>query len=240
MDGDLMSAAATLTNLQLDTLAGTACAGIALVAVAGWVRARASLRHPGGLQVLWEATLESADRGVGPQPRWVRDRIVALAVTLFWFIVMANWLHLVPGVRLPAPTADLNLTLALALIVITAVHVTAIQTRGVTGYLRHYLHPWWLAPARLLEELLKPVTLGLRLFGMAFASGLMLVLIVELIPPHFAVVPHALWTLFDLFIGVIQAYVFALLTVLYFHAALPADPPSARSMARRTDLRLGG
>jgi F-type H+-transporting ATPase subunit a len=59
-----------------------------------------------------------------------------------------------------------------------------------------------------------------------FASALMLLLIGELLPPPVAVVPHALWTLFDLFIGVIQAYVFAVLTVLYSHIALPpaADP----------------
>jgi F-type H+-transporting ATPase subunit a len=81
---------------------------------------------------------------------------------------------------------------------------------------------------KVLEELVKPLTLGLRLLGMAFASALMLLLIGELLPPHFAVLPPAMWTLFDLFIGVIQAYVFALLTVLYFHAALPAEATHVR------------
>lgn len=215
--------APTLPALQWDTIFATACTGMILVAVAVWVATRESVRHPGTLQVIWEGSLAAVDRSVDCAPGWVRDRIAALALTLFWFIVVANWLHLIPGIGLRAPTADLNLTLALALIVIGTVHLTALQTRGIRGYLSHYLRPWWLAPVKMLEELLKPLTLGLRLFGMAFASTLMLLLIGELLPPHLAVLPHAMWTLFDLFIGFVQAYVFALLTVLYFHAALPAE-----------------
>jgi F-type H+-transporting ATPase subunit a len=213
----------TAAAVQWDTVFGTACVGLILVTVAVWVATRASVRRPGSVQVIWEGTLAAADRSVDRKPGWIRDRIAALALTLFWFIVVANWLHLLPGIGFRAPTADLNLTLALALIVIGAVHLTAVQVRGMRGYLTHYLRPWWLAPVKVVEELLKPVTLGLRLFGMAFASALMMLLIGELLPPHFAVLPHAMWTLFDLFIGVVQAYVFALLTVLYFHAALPAD-----------------
>jgi H+/Cl- antiporter ClcA len=68
------------------------------------------------------------------------------------------------------------------------------------------------------------MTLALRLFGMVFASALMLLLIGELLPPPMAVVPHTLWTLFDVFIGAIEAFIFALLTILYFTAVLPADP----------------
>lgn len=220
--------ALTLPALQWDTIFATVCAGVILAVVAVWVASRESVRHPGTLQVIWEGSLSTVDRSVNRAPGWIRDRIAALALTLFWFIVVANWLHLIPGIGVRAPTADLNLTLALALIVIGTVHLTALQARGIRGYLSHYLRPWWLAPAKVLEELLKPVTLGLRLFGMAFASTLMLVLIGELLPPHIAVLPHAMWTLFDLFIGVVQAYVFALLTVLYFHAALPAEAIQTR------------
>jgi F-type H+-transporting ATPase subunit a len=235
---DLMAGqAAKVPTVQWDTVFGTACVAIVLVAVAVRVATRASVRHPGSVQVIWEGTLAAVDRSVDRKAGWIRDRISALALTLFWFIVAANWLHLIPGIGFRAPTADLNLTLALALIVIAAVHLTALQVRGMRGYLSYYLRPWWLAPAKLLEELLKPVTLGLRLFGMAFASALMLLLIGELLPPHFAVLPHAMWTVFDLFIGGIQAYVFALLTVLYFHAALPPDANQIR--VRPAHLRGG-
>jgi F-type H+-transporting ATPase subunit a len=155
----------------------------------------------------------------------MRPRIVAISVTIFWFVTAANWLHLVPGLSLPAPTSDINLTLALALVTMAVVHATVVQVRGWRGYLRHYLSPWWLFPVKLLDELIKPMTLALRLFGMVFASALMLLLIGELLPPPIAVVPHTLWTLFDVFIGAIQAFIFALLTILYFTAVLPAEKP---------------
>ncbi len=238
IEGDLIAGpAATLLPVQWHTVLGTACVGMILVTVAVWVATHASVRHPGSMQVIWEGTLSAVDRSVDRTPGWIRDRIATLALTLFWFIVAANWLHLIPGTGLRAPTADLNLTLALALIVIAAVHLTAVQVRGIRGYLSHYLRPWWLSPVKVIEELLKPVTLGLRLFGMAFASTLMVLLIGELLPPHFAVLPHAMWTLFDLFIGLIQAYVFALLTVLYFDAALPAEVNQTR--IRPAHLRGG-
>lgn len=212
----------SITAVQWETVLTTVGVGAVLITVAAWITTHASVGRPRALQVVWEGALGTIEDRAVRAPGWVRDRMTALAFTLFWFIVVANSLHLVPGVGLRPPTADLNLTLALALVVVVAVHVTAVQVRGVRGYLEHYLRPWWLVPVKVIEELLKPVTLGLRLFGMAFASALMLLLIGELLPPHFAVLPHALWTLFDLFIGLVQAYVFALLTILYFHAALPA------------------
>jgi F-type H+-transporting ATPase subunit a len=209
-------------SVAMHTVLATATAAFIVLAAGMYLRRQVRVMRPGTLQILWETTVEAADRAVPAGPEWARRRIVGLAVTLFWFVLAANWLHLVPVVALPAPTSDINLTAALALVAIVIVHLTAVQVRGLRGYLGHYLSPWWLAPLRLLEELIKPLTLALRLFGMVFASALMLLLIGELLPPPVAVVPHALWTLFDLFIGVIQAYIFAVLTVLYSHIALPA------------------
>lgn len=180
---------------------------------------------------LWEMSIEAAERAAGTLPPQVRNRVTAAVVTLFWFVTLANWLHLVPGSPLPAPTSDINLTLALAVTAMGLVHLTALQVRGVRGYLRHYLSPWWLFPAKLLEELIKPATLALRLFGMVFASALMVVLIGEILPAPVALMPHVVWTLFDVFVGVIQAFIFALLTLLYFQAVLPAavSTPDERS-----------
>jgi F-type H+-transporting ATPase subunit a len=210
-------------SVQADIVAGTAVAA-ALVLIAGfWARGRASRSKPGRVQVLWEISLQAADRAAGAAPAAMRPRIVAISVTIFWFVTAANWLHLVPGLSLPAPTSDINLTLALALVTMAVVHATVVQVRGWRGYLRHYLSPWWLFPVKLLDELIKPMTLALRLFGMVFASALMLLLIGELLPPPIAVVPHTLWTLFDVFIGAIQAFIFALLTILYFTAVLPSE-----------------
>jgi F-type H+-transporting ATPase subunit a len=70
----------------------------------------------------------------------------------------------------------------------------------------------------VLEELIKPITLALRLFGNIFAGGIMLALI-TLMPVYILWAPNLLWKAFDMAIGVIQAFIFALLTVLYFAMA---------------------
>ena len=115
----------------------------------------------------------------------VNRTVVALAVALFFFILIANWLELVPSELnehlhlLPAPTADTNLTYAMALVVIVGVWIFGIRSTGCEGYfkpLRRSRYPV-LLPLNILEELIKPITLALRLFGNIFAGGIMLALI---------------------------------------------------------------
>jgi F-type H+-transporting ATPase subunit a len=212
-----LSAAQIQGDIALATLVVAA-----IVLAFGYVgQSRRRAPAPSSVRTLWEMSIDAADRGAEDVPAAVRGRVIGTAVTLFWFVAVANLLHLIPGSSLPAPTSDINLTLALAVTAMGTVHVTALQVRGPRGYLRHYLSPWWLAPFKVLEEAIKPLTLALRLFGMVFASALMVELIGEILPPPVAVVPHVLWTLFDVFVGVIQAFIFALLTLLYFQAVLP-------------------
>lgn len=204
-----------------DSVVATGVTGVIVIAAAMTMRASASATSPNQLQLAWEAVAGTA-RGLTDVASVYRERVVATAVALFWFILAANWMPLVPGSPLPAPTANINLTVALAGIVIVLVHVTAWQARGARGYLRHYLSPIWLAPVRLLDELIKPVTLALRLFGVLFASGLVVAMLDVLLPAPAALLPHAAWTLFELLMGVVQAFIFSLLTILYFNAAVPA------------------
>ena len=121
---------------------------------------------------------------------------------------------------LPVPTADTNLTYALALVTMVSVWVYGIRQKGVRGYFKHFVEPFpVLLPLNVLEELIKPITLALRLFGNIFAGGIMLALI-ALIPiyvmwaaqPRLEALRHGV-------IAVIQAFIFALLTVLYFAMA---------------------
>jgi F-type H+-transporting ATPase subunit a len=147
--------------------------------------------------------------------------VVPLAVTLFTFILIANWLELIPTQGwLTSPSADINMTLALALLVVVWVHVAHIRQKGLRPYLRHYASPYpALIPLTVLEEIVKPFTLALRLFGNIFAGGIMLA-IIGLIPAWLLWLPNGLWKGFDMAIGVIQAFIFALLTILYFGFAL--------------------
>jgi len=121
------------------------------------------------------------------------------------------------GEILPAPTSDVNLPLAMALLVVCWVHVESFRARGFKGYFRHYRQPYAaLAPINVIEEITKPITLTFRLFGNLFSGGLMVAVMTTLLPIYVVPFGEIIWKPFDLFIGAIQAYIFMLLTILYF------------------------
>ena len=114
-------------------------------------------------------------------------RFVPLAVTIFIFLLVCNWMEVIPSGHnpewLPPPTADVNLPLAMALTVIYIVHYNSFKARGFRGYFHHYLTPYpVLLPINIIEEITKPITLTFRLFGNIFASVLMVSVIVALLP----------------------------------------------------------
>ncbi len=125
---------------------------------------------------------------------------------------------------LKPPAADINFVLALALFVFVCYHAAGIWRRGIIGYPVKVLkgHVAFLAPINLVEEIAKPISLSLRLFGNMFAGGI-LVALIALFPPYIMWVPNAIWKSFDLFVGAIQAFIFALLTILYFSQAMELD-----------------
>jgi F-type H+-transporting ATPase subunit a len=207
-----------------DTLLSTGIAGLIVVGLGLYMSSHISSGVPSKLQLFFEALVDWVNKQVEESMGIkVAPFVVPLAVTLFFFILTANWLEVIPSGHnpeyLPAPTADVNLTYALALLVIGLVHITSIRKRGVKGYVGHYFKPFKaFVLINVIEELAKPLTLALRLFGNIFAGGIMILLISRL--PLF-VVPFGdlIWKPFDMFIGGIQAFIFSLLTILYFGAA---------------------
>jgi len=214
---------------NLDTIWTTVIAGSIVLAL-GFIARRQLTRTtedhvPTKIQLIWEAVVGEVTTQVEQNLGKVNPFVVPLAVALFFFILFANWLELIPSEPseghhfLPAPTADTNLTYAMAIMVMVGVWIFGIRQKGVKGYFGHFLEPFpVLLPLNILEELTKPITLALRLFGNIFAGGIMLALI-GLIPFYASWAPNLLWKLFDMFIGGIQAFIFALLTVLYFGMA---------------------
>jgi F-type H+-transporting ATPase subunit a len=203
-----------------DTIYSTLIAG-AVVIVFGLIIARgASVKHPSKPQLIWESLVGWVTEQVESNLGRVNPFVIPLAITLFAFILIANGLELIPtGDWLKSPTSDVNLTYALALLVIVGVHIYSVRQRGVKGYVHHYFEPYKaLFPILLIEEIVKPFTLALRLFGNIFSGGIMLA-IIGLLPTWILWGPNGVWKLFDLFIGLIQAFIFALLTILYFGMA---------------------
>jgi F-type H+-transporting ATPase subunit a len=174
--------------------------------------------------LVWENVVDQVRSQVEEQIGPTAPFVVPLAIALFMFILIANWIELVPtNEKLPSPTADVNVTFALALVVIVWMHVVSIRRKGLKGYFKHYGQPYkLLIPINIIEEIAKPVTLALRLFGNIFSGSIMIILI-SLFPAFLVPWPNAAWKLFDMFIGVIQAFIFALLTILYFSSAVETE-----------------
>jgi F-type H+-transporting ATPase subunit a len=216
-------------TFNLDTIWTTLVAG-AIVLLLGFLARRALTRHPDDhvptkLQLFWETIVKQVNEQVADNLGKVHPYVTPLAISLFFFILFANWLELLPTELnhdthlLPAPTADTNLTYALAALTMVSVWVYGIRQQGAKGYFGHFFaNGPLLAPLNIIEELIKPVTLALRLFGNIFAGGIMLALI-GLLPFYVLWAPNLIWKLFDMAIGGIQAFIFALLTVLYFSMA---------------------
>ena len=101
-------------------------------------------------------------------------------------------------------------------------HVTGIKRQGLHYYAHIFEKPRFLFPLRIIEEIIRPVTLALRLFGNIFAGTIMVALLAAL-PAFVLWLPQVLWKLFDMFIGLIQAFIFGLLTVLYLSSIKPHD-----------------
>jgi F-type H+-transporting ATPase subunit a len=91
---------------------------------------------------------------------------------------------------------------------------------GVRNYTRHHFKPLYLFPVRLAEIGIKTVTLSLRLFGVLFASAILVEVVNDVLPPPLTVIPLALWTAFDVAMAIIQAYIFAVLAITYYNLAV--------------------
>ena len=238
-------------TFNMDTIWTTLIAGTIVILLGFWARHAltkdADDHVPSKIQILWEAIVGEVNRQVLDNLGRVHPFVVPLATALFFFILIANWMELIPsqlneetGHLLPAPTADTNLTYALAAVTIVSVWIYGIRTKGSKGYFKHFLEPYpALLPLNILEELTKPITLALRLFGNIFAGGIMLALI-GLIPAFALWAPNLLWKLFDMFIGGIQAFIFALLTVLYFGMAGAGHDDHGEEQEAATDETADG
>lgn len=137
-------------------------------------------------------------------------KYLPLVGTLFIFILFLNLSWFIPGMK--PPTTDLSTTLAFAVATIILVQLIGIQKKGLWGYIKHFFEPTpFMFPLNLLEELVKPVSLSLRLFANMFGEKTV-VTVLFLMIPLLCPVPVML---LGIIMGVVQALVFSLLTVIY-------------------------
>jgi F-type H+-transporting ATPase subunit a len=231
-----------LCTFNYDSVISSAVAIIVTILVAFWIRSKLQEGEPSKVQAIFEFGYDQLRALIRTNVSDDALFIIPLAMTLFLYILVANWIEIFPLAVFPVlhgANADLNQTLAMALVVIGVVQWYSIRVLGLRGYLRRFTKPFELpvlvrvifTPLNILEEAVKPLTLSLRLFGNIFAGGVMIALIAGLgtlqLPAVgtvggtvLGVLALAVWKAFDvIFIGFIQAFIFMLLTVIYFGAA---------------------
>ncbi|WAC54907.1 F0F1 ATP synthase subunit A [Gordonia sp. SL306] len=222
-------------TVNLDTVIGSAVAAVIVIALAFFVRFKMTSNKPNNVQLYFETiTVQMRSQIEGAIGMKIAGFVLPLAVTLFTYILIANWLSIIPAQYgtaegstsewLKPPASDVNFVYALALFVFVWYHAAGVKRRGIIGHPVRLVkgHSVAIAPVNIIEEIAKPISLSLRLFGNMFAGGIMVALI-ALMPIYVMWAPNALWKSFDLFVGLIQAFIFALLTVLYFSQAMEMD-----------------
>jgi len=215
----------------------------AVLAVGAWLVTRAVTpgsglsRWQNFLEVVVGHLLEQIESAGLDNPR----RYLAFVGTLFLFIVTCTLLGIIPGF-IP-PTASLTTPAALAVCVFVAVPAFGVLNRGLRGYLRHYVRPTpIMLPFTVIGEISRTVALAIRLFGNVLSGNLIVAILLSLAPLFFPVVMQ----LFGLLVGVIQAYVFAILALVYIASGSrsqsaagdprsepPSAPPSEPSRGAR-------
>lgn len=225
-------------TVHLDTLFISAVLGFLFV----WLFRKAALQAtsdvPGGLQNFAEIMVEFVDGQVKDSFHGKNPLIAPLALTIFIWVFMWNFMDLVPVDLLPAiasalgihylkvvPSTDVNATFALSLSVIFLMYYYSIKIKGVAGFSKEILtHPFgiWLFPfnvlLRIVEDLAKPISLALRLFGNLYAGELIFILI-ALLPWWLQFTLGWPWAVFHLLIITLQAFIFMVLTIVYLSMA---------------------
>jgi len=134
--------------------------------------------------------------------------------SLFLFIAVSNLLIIVPGYE--PPTGSLSTTAALAICVLLSVPVFGIAQKGFSGYFGHYLKPSiFMLPFNILGELTRTLSLAVRLYGNIMSGSVIVAILLSIAPLFFPIIMQVL----GLLTGLIQAYIFAILAMVYIASA---------------------
>lgn len=196
-----------------------------ITALCLFVRARLSVEDPGKLQVLIEdgvrAVMGLLDEWIGPKGH----QFLPLIATLGLFILLSNYMGLIPG--LMSPTASINVTLGCAITTWVYYHIQGIRTQGIVGYIKHFWAPpgapWFIGflyfPIEIISHTSRVMSLSLRLFGNMFGHELVVLVLFSIIP---FLVPVPMMFL-GVVIGALQAFIFMLLSIIYLQGAVAVE-----------------
>ncbi len=191
---------------------------MAMLALFSFLATRRMNILPGGVQNVMEVIVEGFDNLLTETMGREGRPFFPLIATLGLYILTSNLLGLIPGFE--SPTANLNTTASMALVVFVMTHVVGIRMHGAK-YVKHFLGPiWWLSPLMLVLELIshfaRIISLSVRLFGNIMGEDKVLAVVVLLVP---FLVPLPVFVLM-IFTSFIQTIVFMLLAMMYIAGAM--------------------
>jgi len=178
---------------------------------------------PKGTQNLMEAYLQGVQAmGTDVMGKVEARRYLPLVATLGLFIGVANIIGVIPGFE--APSASLNFTLALALLVFVYYNFEGIRRHGVLQYFKHFMGPvWWLAwlmfPIEIVSHISRIISLSFRLMGNVKGDDMFLMVLLMLTPWLLPMIPFALLA----FMALLQAFIFMMLTYVYLAGAVASN-----------------
>lgn len=188
---------------------------LALTLVSILVSRNLKVENPGKGQLLLETAVSGLHNMVQDMVGEKGGRYVPYLMTVLLYIGVANIIGLF-GFK--PPTKDLTVTVALAVMSILLIEFAGIREKGVKGWLKSFAQPVAImTPFNILELVIRPLSLCMRLFGNVLGAFVIMELIKQVVP---AVVPVPFSLYFDLFDGLIQAYVFVFLTSLFIKEAV--------------------
>lgn len=228
--GDLNS----FWTFNVDTILISIVCGCFFLAVLRYCALNMRVKNPGRLQIFAESVIDMVDEQVLAITGTRCPRISSLALTIFMWVWAMNFMDMIPVDLLPViantfgihyfravPTADINMTLALALGVLFMIMYEGIRAHSLKGFLWSWIaepFPIFVFPAnigfRLVEEFSKPVSLAVRLFGNMFIGELFFFLI-ALTPLKLQLGLGWFWLGLHLFVITLQAFIFMILTIVY-------------------------
>ncbi|PWC09333.1 F0F1 ATP synthase subunit A [Brenneria roseae subsp. americana] len=228
-------------SINIDSMFFSIALGILFLVIFRRVAKNATSGVPGKLQTAVELIVGFVDSNVRDMFHGKSKLIAPLALTIFVWVFLMNLMDLLPIDFLPyigehvlglpalrvVPSADVNITLSLALGVFALVLFYSIKMKGVGGFVKEltmqpFNHPVFIPINLILEGvslLSKPVSLGLRLFGNMYAGELIFILIAGLLPWWSQWLLNVPWAIFHILIITLQAFIFMVLTVVYLSMA---------------------
>ncbi|MFN7918782.1 MAG: F0F1 ATP synthase subunit A [Bryobacteraceae bacterium] len=192
---------------------------VVMMAIFAILKPQISMDRPGKLQHLFEVIYgflhDQAEEVIGHHG----TKFLHLFATLFFFILFCNLIGLIPAFE--SPTMFPEVPLGCALLTFIYYNFQGFSAQGVVHYLKHFAGPvWWLAPImipiEIVSHLARPMSLTIRLFANMFAGEQVTLAFMKMVPLFIPVVFMGL----HLFVSFLQAYIFALMTMIYVSSAV--------------------